>query len=169
MEQQLGPTPPGQQPPPPQPGLPREPGIFGRAMTSGYQPSQDEAQAAFVTHVLAGSLAFISCGFLGALGAVLGLLLAKERRPFLLYHVNQAIVLQLGVLGASIVLGIVNFVLSVLSAGCLGFLLMPLSLLVWLGGSILPVVVAFAVKEGQWKPYPLVGEKVLNEWKPLVT
>ncbi len=162
-------TPPGAGGASPDEKLPQEPGIFGRVRASGYQPTQEEAQQAFQAHLLAAGFAFVSCGLFGPLGAVVGLLLAKERRPFLLFHVNQALVAQLALTVAGFALGIVQVVLTVLSAGCLGWLLIPFSLVLWGAMIVLPIVVGLGAKEGEWKLYPLLGDKVLNEWKPLLT
>ncbi len=149
--------------------IPQEPGIFARIQAAGYHPDPEEAQAAMLTHMLAAALAFGTCGLLGPLGAVLGLLFSKERKPFLLFHVNQALLFQLVILGAEVALGVVQAAFSFLSIGCLAYLLTPLFLVVWMASVGLSLVTGLAARDGVWRTYPVLGEKVLQEWKPLLT
>jgi uncharacterized Tic20 family protein len=135
-------------------------------MAAGYVPDQEEREHAFYAHVFAALANILTCGMLLPVGAPLvALMMAKQKKPFLLFHVNQSLVFQAACCAAAFSLWMAVFVLSLV---CIGWLLIPLPLLVTLAGTVYPIVVGMAARNGEWKEYPVIGPKVLREWKPFV-
>jgi uncharacterized Tic20 family protein len=164
-----GPPPGGGHGPPPAPLSLFRPGVgwFEQARAGGYQPSAQEMEHAFYAHLFAAIGAFLFCGTVfGAVAPLLVLAMAKDKGPFLLFHVNQAAIFQGVFFVINTAIGIVGGVLSIV---CIGYFILLLWPFTWLIATIYPLVLAFGAKGGTWVEYPIVGQKVRTEWKPLFT
>jgi len=136
-------------------------------MDSGYQPDAEEMQQAFHAHLFAGLAAILFCGMIFPVGApLLVMAMAKEKRPFMLYHINQAVIFQAAIFVFNSAMGIVGGILAIF---CVGYLLLALIPIAVLGGAIFAFVIGSGAKAGAWNEYPVVGQKVLREWKPAFT
>ena len=154
---------------PPDPGaFTDDPGSFFTSMAAGYTPDEAERERAFYAHLLAGVGAAVSCGaVLGAIAPVIVYAIAKRRGPFLLYHVNHSLLFQALLLAVYFGLAAFGTVLSLVGA-CFGWVVLLLLPPVWLVTIVYPIVVALAVKRGQWAEYPWLGKKVLRDWPAIL-
>jgi len=133
---------------------------------SGYQPDQEELTQAFNAHLFGGLAAFIFCGLVFPIAAPLIVFAtAKEKRPFMLYHVNQSLIFQGAFFAINAGIATVGGILTFL---CIGYFILLLLPITWLIAVIYPLVVGMGAKRGEWTEYPFIGQKLLREWKPLV-
>lgn len=128
-------------------------------------PTEAEKEAAFHAHLLGGLGALVLCGMV--FPVVLPLVpysQANEKTPFMLYHVNQAVIFQAGAFVLNMALATVGGILALV---CVGYLLLMLIPIVWLISAIYPISIAFAARRGVWVEYPIIGRNVLDVWNPL--
>ncbi len=141
-------------------------GYFQRCRLEGYQASPDEREYAFYAHLASAVAAFLFCGMLIPIAApLLPYMLAKEKGPFLLFHTNQALVFQIAIVALNFIIATVATVGSFFCIGALVWLIYPIT---WLAGAVVPLLIAFRTRGGEWAEYPVVGVKVLQEWNPLI-
>jgi uncharacterized Tic20 family protein len=174
-----GPLPPASEPPAasappaegaPSPALPRPagpgPGWFGQVASSGYVPSDQEREYAFYAHLAAAILAFVSCSFVFPVVApIVVYAVAKEKPPFLLFHVHQSLLFQAACSALQIVITTTG---ALSSFFCVGWMLFLLGLVPWLGASIYAFVVGLWARNGEWRGYPFLTDKLLHTWKPFL-
>jgi uncharacterized Tic20 family protein len=129
----------GQQPPPPQPqpvsyetrGLP-SPGV------QGYVVTEDDRLMGLLIH-----LGLI----LAAVMSLIIWLVKKDQSPFINHHGKQALSFFLAMLIASAIAAVLMF-------ACVGFLLLPVLIVL---NIVFPIIAAVAAYRGEWYRYPLVG------------
>lgn len=149
----------------PQPGGGDTP--FASAKASGYVPSDEEKQQAFYAHLFGALGTLVLCGTgLHLVGPLVPMFMAKQRTPFLMYHVNQAFWFQVGLFALNAVLAIIFTILAMVTCGIGSFLfiLNGIPVLVAIG---YPVLVGMKAKEGEWSEYAVVGAKVLAQKSPV--
>lgn len=154
-------------PVPPQPTPPGEagPGWFGQVAASGYQPSDQERELAFYVHLSAAMAAFVSCSLVLGLVPPLALYAhARQKPPFLQYHVQLAVLFQAACTAAQLVITLGSTMLGLLLGPYVGIL----GFLPWLAASIYPFVVALWARGGEWKGYRWLDLQVRDVWRPLV-
>jgi len=148
----------------PQQQDPRGAGWFGQAKDAGYQPDEQEREHAFYAHLFAGLGGFFFCGTVFAVVApLLVMAMTKERKPFMLYHLNQSVVFQTAFFVLNTAIAMIGGVLTLVCIGYVILMILPITILIQ---AIYPIAIAFAAKRGEWIEYPAIGPKVLREWKP---
>jgi hypothetical protein len=136
--------------------------VFGSAKDAGYLPTDQERQAAFYAHAFAAGVAFFSGGFAFAvLAPYLATAVTGQKGPFVLFHVNQAALFQIAVTVLSGFFGISGFFC------CVPWAVLPFSWIIL--GVGFPIYVGLGAQRGEWLEYPVIGLKVLREWKPIFT
>ncbi len=88
-------------------------------------------------------------GGLGFIIAPLIIFLIKNDDPFVHDHAKQALIAHLAILTASIVSGILCFLL-------VGLLLLPVMIILWLLLIVTSIIAAIKVADGQLYKYPLI-------------
>jgi uncharacterized membrane protein len=172
-----GPPPNVYQPPPPAwtqhpqnastPSWARGPGWFENVRLNGYVPTDYEKDQAFYAHLFAALGAFFTCGLIPPFAwPMLVYAMAKEKPPFLVYHVNQAALFQVALYAVNLGLSVVGSILAIV---CIGYLILMLIPIVALLASIYPLILAFGAKNGEWNEYPIIGPKIRAEWKPVLS
>jgi uncharacterized Tic20 family protein len=141
------------------------PGAFGRARDGGYRAPPDECDQAFFTHIGSAVASLLTCGILGVGGALVPYLMAKDRRPFMLFHVNQALAFQAT---SVVVLAVVGLIGAIVSAvfSCLGVLVYVAAPVPWAVSVIYPILIGLRARDGEWSEYPFLGRHVLRDWRP---
>ena len=174
MDQQgWGPPPQGappQQPPPQQWGAPQggppapPPGYFAQAAAQWPAPSEEDKQHAFFAHLFCALANIFCCGFVFPfLGALIPLAMTKSKHPFVMFHINQALLFQV----ALYLLNIVVYIAGLIGNFCLvGWLLYPLNAIIVIFAAIYPIIVGLKAKDGHWEKYAFVGDKVLAMVSP---
>jgi uncharacterized Tic20 family protein len=92
-------------------------------------------------------------GGLGFIIAPLIIFLIKNDDPFVHDHAKQALIAHLAILTASIVSGLLCFLL-------VGLLLVPVMIILWLLLIVTSIIAAIKVADGQLYKYPLIQELV---------
>lgn len=137
-------------------------------LAAGQPISSEDRTHAAAAHLLGALVGIFTAGFLlPILAPTLVLVINKSRSPFVLFHVNQAAWFQVLVSAAAGV-GVVLFLVLYFVTCGMGLLLLPLAIVPWAISVILPVWVAFGAQRGDWTPYPLLGEWVLDQESPFV-
>lgn len=144
-------------------------GMFRRAMNEGHVPDEEARNHAFLAHLATVVVGLFTAGMLlPILAPTLVLLLHNRRDPFVYFHINQACWFQVAstviIGGATVVVGILSFV----TCGVGAILFLPLVLLA-LVPSVFAVITAFRARNGEWAPYPFVGDQVLDQENPVIT
>lgn len=138
-----------------------EPRPFVRARDAGYRPTDEEAAYASYAHWIAALVALLSAGVvLPILAPWIVLFLVRDKGPFVVYHVNQAMAFQLVMLIVAIVVAVPLMTIAFCTLG-FGAVLFPLLFVPAIVAVIVPIFVALATRGGEWKPYPFIGERVL--------
>lgn len=133
---------------------------------TGYQPDEEEATQAFNAHLFGALVALFCCGLLLPVAApFIVFATAKEKRPFMLFHVNQSIMFQAVAVILILGIDIVSFILGSLTCG-IGWILGIVHVVPWIAAVVYPLVVGMAAKRGEWAEYPVIGQKLMREWKP---
>ncbi len=139
---------------------------FADHASSGYTPDEDECFHALLVHLIP---AIANVLFLGILIPVISpltiLLVTKERRPFLLFHLSQSIAFQALLFGANIVLVVLVSLVTILTWGR-GADLYFLSFVFPFLGVIFGLRVGLVASSGEWRKCPIVGEHVLYSRQP---
>lgn len=92
-------------------------------------------------------------GGLGFILAPLVIFLIKKDDPFVYEHAKQALIAHLAILAASIVSGVLCFLL-------IGLLLVPVMAILWLLLIITSIIAALKAADGQLYEYPLIQNLV---------
>ena len=154
-------------------------GFFEQAKASGQPPSEDAKKAASMAHLLAAGGSFVgcwACGLGGVIGAFVGNMLYKEepKSPFALFHINQALQLQIAIWLVNIVTAIIFVVLRIVGGMIfdvlglvLGFLHL-FNLVLWLAGVVLPFLQSGKAKNGEWSEYPMIGARTMRAKAPML-
>jgi hypothetical protein len=143
------------------------PGSFGRVHDGGYRAAPNECDQAFYVHIGGAAASALTCGVLGVGGALVPYLMAKERRPFMLFHLNQAIAFQAASVGALALIMLAGTIVAMVFS-CLGFLVYVVAPIPWAVSVIYPVLVGLRARDGLWSLYPVVGRHVLRDWRPFL-
>ncbi len=157
------------------PGQPQQPMAgqagpppFAAAKATGYPPNDNDKEAAFYAHLFGALANVLFCGLaVPVVAPLIALAIKKERGPFALYHINQAMVFQGVLFAANVVLAIVISIVALFTCG-IGGVLFVLNGIPPLIGLVYGIVVALSAKEGQWSEYAVIGPKVLNMKSPLI-
>ena len=89
--------------------------------------------------------------------------MTKTKHPFLMFHINQALLFQTGLY----VLNVVLYVAGAIGNFCLvGWLLYPFNVVIILVAAVYPIIVGLKAKDGLWEKYAFVGDKVLAMQSP---
>ena len=147
------------------PGPQRAPGYFEQAAPQWPAPTDEDKQQAFYAHLFCALLNLFCCGFIFPMaGALIPLAMNKSKHPFVMFHINQALIFQT-------IIYIVNIALYILGAignFCLvGWLLYPFNVILYLLAAIYPIIVGLKAKDGHWEKYAVVGDKVMQMTSPL--
>lgn len=138
------------------------------AQTAG-PPSEDDKEKAFYAHLFP-AIASLLC--LGAAIHIALPLIARQmtpsKHPFLLFHVNQSLMFHGGLFVANIVLGIIFYIVAIVTCGVGGFLFL-INLSIPFVSCFYGLYLAFRAKDGAWDQYLLAGSKVWSMNKPMVT
>lgn len=110
------------------------------AMTWGETPTSNDKVWALVAH--------LSVFFSTFLGPLIVLLIFQEKSKFIRYHAIQALMVQLGVVVAGVIISMISFV----TCGLGSVLYLPLLCVL-----IVPVWGAFLGMSGEWKGFPGLG------------
>ena len=106
---------------PPAPAMGDTP--FASAKAAGYVPTDEEKQQAFYAHLFGALGTLVLCGTgLHLVGPLVPMFMAKQRTPFLMYHVNQAFWFQVGLFALNAILAIIFTVLAMVTCGIGSFL-----------------------------------------------
>jgi uncharacterized Tic20 family protein len=142
------------------------PGWFGRAAAAGHVPTDREREHAFYAHVAAAALAFLSCSLVfPILAPVAVYALVKDKTPFVLFHIHQSLIFQAACSAAQILITATG---TLSSFFCVGWALYLLGLVPWLAGSIYALVVGLWARNGEWRGYAVITDKLLHDWKPFL-
>jgi uncharacterized Tic20 family protein len=142
------------------------PGWFGTVAATGYQPFDRERELAFYAHLAAALLAIPSCSVvLPILAPIAVYALAKERTPFVVFHVHQSLIFQAACSAAQILITALG---TLSTFFCVGWALFLLGLVPWLGGAAYAIVVSLWARQGEWRGYAVITDKLLHQWKPFL-
>ncbi|MCX7808473.1 MAG: hypothetical protein N2515_07675, partial [Deltaproteobacteria bacterium] len=95
-------------------------------------------------------------------------LLYRGNNPFVFFHLNQSFWYQLAVIGVLLGIAFVFLLLSVVTCGVGSLLFYLLPLISLALGTLYPLYVAYRAYQGEWEFYPIIGEKVLDQERPLI-
>jgi len=120
--------------------------------------------------------AFIAClvtaGLLIPIAAPLGAwLLAKDKGPFVSFHLHQAMAFQAAGFLVNFVAGIIISIIALFTCGIGGFLgviNIAIWMALWMALWIYPIMVGLSAKNGEWKEYAMVGAKVMEMKEPFI-
>ena|ERR1051326_5907700 len=125
-----------------------------------YQPSQppmlSKTQVLGLDYNIAGLLCYVPFGFIPA---AIFLVTEPKQSRFVRFHAAQSLLLGAAFVGLGIVLGIINSIMMHVPVIGLAFalLMIPVSLLIFLGGLILMVVLIMKAYQNQMWQLPVIG------------
>lgn len=134
------------QPPPLPPALPPpvQPPALPPQYPLAWYPSSDERTLGMLCHLLG-----IFTGFLGPL---ILWLVKKDSSPFVNHHGKEALNFQITVFLASICCAAVAVVLMVVM---IGFIFIPVLLLISIGALVMKILACVSAQRGEWHRYPM--------------
>lgn len=147
-------------------------GYFRNAMSqsqaSGEIISPQDRTHAAATHLLGAIVGIFTAGLIApVLATTLVLVFNSTRHPFVLFHVNQAAWFQLLVSIGAAILGVLFVFVYFVTCG-IGLILLPLALIPWGLSVLVPAWIAWRAYRGEWAPYPILGDWVLDQEHPFV-
>jgi len=117
-------------------------------------PGAGTATAAGIQDNLAGALCYV----LGFITGILFLVLEPyNRKPFVRFHAFQSIIFSAAWIALSMLLGIIFGILGLASGGFMWLILIPLRLIIGLGGFILWLFLMFKAYNNERYQLPVVG------------
>ena len=133
---------------------------YANAKNAGYLPTEDERDKAFWAHIFGAIADFLFASFLVPIAApLIAMAMAKDKGPFLMFHVNQSFWFRVVISATQIAI----FILGFPTCGFAWFLL-PIPPLV---GVVYSLIVGLAARNGEWREHVVIGEKVLNSPSPV--
>jgi uncharacterized Tic20 family protein len=122
---------------------------YEQRTTEAGPPTEEDMRHASYAHIFAAIGVILSAGFLlPMLGALVPLILNKNRHPFVVFHVTQSLWYQVALFGGNIVLGIVVSAISVITCG-FGAVLYSLDAIPVLIAIVHPIIVGLSVMRGE--------------------
>jgi len=139
---------------------------FAEVQAQGYTPTPEECRMAFASHVL-GALPNLFCPLLAAFAPLLIRARVKQKTPFILFHLNQAVIFQATLLAILVLTFLVVSLIGQITCG-FGYILYVFCFLPPLAGFVYPLMLAPSAKRGEWKAYEWIGEKIFKTRNPII-
>lgn len=131
-------------------------------------PSQDECDIAFLVHILPAICNLVFLGFgVQLVVPFFVLMLVKRKTSFVMFHINQSLYFQGIIFALYIPLFAFCTLITMLTWG-LGFFLYFFPACVLIAGVAYPIMVGLAARNGEWRQYAYIGERVLVSERPFM-